>query len=42
MATKFKHRPQTEEEDAAALKLGPGKTLLSAIIPRARYSLLFQ
>lgn len=24
MSTKLRHRPQTEEEDASALKLGPG------------------
>lgn len=25
MTSRLRHRPQTEEEDAAALKLGPGE-----------------
>ena len=28
MTTRLRHRPQTEEEDASALKLGPGTTWL--------------
>lgn len=27
MSSRLRHRPQTEEEDAAALKLGPGQFL---------------
>jgi DNA-directed RNA polymerase II subunit RPB4 len=35
MTTRLKHRPQVEEEDASALKLGPGavaSTILSYIV----------
>ena len=29
MSARLRHRPQTEEEDASALKLGPGMLFLS-------------
>lgn len=41
MTTRLRHRPQTEEEDASALKLGPGQKVSISLGWRLTISLEF-